>query len=177
MDAPDVLSPALEAALMRFGALIRQVGWRHGLSEAEIDELMQSIRLRLWQARGSREMIESIPASYLYKTAVTASLDLIRRRRDSRHTPLDDSLAVGHDSGARAEHSDLVDHVAAALDGLTRSRRPVVRMYLAGYDQKEIAGLMGWTEPKTRNLLYRGLAELREALSARGFGPSPGRRP
>jgi hypothetical protein len=30
---------------------------------------------------------------------------------------------------------------------------------------------MGWTEPKTRNLLYRGLADLRERLTSMGIGP------
>ena len=41
-----------------------------------------------------------------------------------------------------------------------------------GYPQgREIAALMGWTEAKTRNLLYRGLADLRQALTVRGIGP------
>ena len=47
--------------------------------------------------------------------------------------------------------------------------RPV-RMHLAGYPREEIAKLMGWTEAKTRNLLYRGLADLRERLTAEGIG-------
>jgi len=29
---------------------------------------------------------------------------------------------------------------------------------------------MGWTEGKTRNLLYRGLADLRERLQGMGVG-------
>jgi hypothetical protein len=29
---------------------------------------------------------------------------------------------------------------------------------------------MGWTEGKTRNLLYRGLADLRERLQEMGIG-------
>ena len=41
-------------------------------------------------------------------------------------------------------------------------------MHLAGYSREEIAQLMGWSEAKTRNLLYRGLAELREQLGQRG---------
>ena len=61
--------------------------------------------------------------------------------------------------------------VNAAVDTIPASRRPVVRMYLMGYPREEIAALMGWTEAKTRNLLYRGLADLRQALTARGIGP------
>lgn len=51
-----------------------------------------------------------------------------------------------------------------------RERRPAVRMYLAGYPREEIAELMGWTEGKTRNLLYRGLADLRARLTELGIG-------
>ncbi len=44
-------------------------------------------------------------------------------------------------------------------------------MYLVGYSRQEIADLLGWSEAKTRNLLYRGLDDLRRALSQRGIGP------
>jgi RNA polymerase sigma-70 factor (ECF subfamily) len=44
-------------------------------------------------------------------------------------------------------------------------------MYLAGYNSTEIGALMGWTEAKARNLLYRGLAELRERLAEVGLAP------
>jgi DNA-directed RNA polymerase specialized sigma24 family protein len=44
-------------------------------------------------------------------------------------------------------------------------------MYLAGFERDEIADLLGWSEAKTRNLLYRGLADLRESLQSWGYGP------
>jgi RNA polymerase sigma-70 factor (ECF subfamily) len=47
----------------------------------------------------------------------------------------------------------------------------VVRMHLAGYERHEIADLLGWTEPKTRNLLYRGLSDLRQILESWGIRP------
>jgi RNA polymerase sigma-70 factor (ECF subfamily) len=43
-------------------------------------------------------------------------------------------------------------------------------MHPAGYPREEIASLMEWTEAKTRNLLYRGLADVRARLSAEGIG-------
>ncbi|HZN99197.1 MAG TPA: hypothetical protein VFB61_15800, partial [Gemmatimonadales bacterium] len=68
--APDPLSPALEAVVNKFAGLVRGVGWRHRLSEAEINELMQQVRIRLWQAQGTSEQISGVPASYVYRTAV-----------------------------------------------------------------------------------------------------------
>ena len=60
--------------------------------------------------------------------------------------------------------------VARIQVGISQSRSPAVRMHLAGYPREEIASLMGWTEAKTRNLLYRGLADLRERLAQEGIG-------
>lgn len=57
------------------------------------------------------------------------------------------------------------------LERITPTRAPVARLYLAGYDRHEIARLMGWTEAKTRNLLYRGLADLRAELRKMGVDP------
>jgi RNA polymerase sigma-70 factor (ECF subfamily) len=37
-------------------------------------------------------------------------------------------------------------------------------MHMAGYHRNEIAELLGWTEAKTRNLLYRGLSDLKAKL-------------
>ena len=69
------------------------------------------------------------------------------------------------------EEAETRAEVDRAVASLVASRRPVVRMYLAGYSREEIAQLLGWTEAKTRNLLYRGLADLRERLTARGIHP------
>ena len=74
------------------------------------------------------------------------------------------------DPYGRLEGSEVADQVARALDTIPASRRPVVKMYLAGHPREEIAELMGWTEGKTRNLLYRGLADLRERLTEMGVG-------
>ena len=43
-----------------------------------------------------------------------------------------------------------------------------VRMYLNGYNHVEVADRLGWTEARARNLVYRGLADLRAALGEEG---------
>ena len=176
VEPPDTLSPALEAVLARFASLVRGVGWRHGLADHELDELMQAVRLRLWRARGSSEQITTVPASYVYRTAITAALDLMRARRGAREEPIetvrgDERLAGRGGPAEDLEATELAALVGQAVDAITPSRRPVLRMYLAGYDRDEIAQLLGWSEAKTRNLLYRGLADIRALLTARGVGP------
>lgn len=71
----------------------------------------------------------------------------------------------------RAERGEFRHRLGQALDALTPTRQPVVRMYLAGYNSTEIAEVFGWTEAKARNLLYRGLEDLRARLTALGCHP------
>jgi RNA polymerase sigma factor (sigma-70 family) len=109
---------------------------------------------------------------------MSATLDLIRRRRarpeedleaaesaDSPETP----AAAGPD--ALYEQSELGERIDRAVDELDEPRNVVVRLHLSGYHREEIAQLLGWTEPKVRNLLYRGLEDLRASLIERGIGP------
>lgn len=172
--APDP-SAALEALLERYGALMRLAGIRRGLVTDDVDDLLQEIRLRLWRASARGENLAALPASYLYRTASSAAVDMLRRRRALREealTPAHDREGpVTQDPAALAAGRELGAAVAAALETLAPNRRPVVRMYLAGYTREEIGTLLGWTDAKTRNLLYRGLDDLRGVLSARGYAP------
>jgi RNA polymerase sigma-70 factor (ECF subfamily) len=173
--AADQASLALEAVLADFGSMVRGVGWRHRLSDADIDEVMQEVRIRLWRTKPTSEQIAGVGSSYVYRTAVSAALDLMRRRRTLRvglAESIDDAdlAAPTPDPHASTEALELSEQVARAVETIPATRRPVVRMYLAGYPREEIADLLGWSEAKTRNLLYRGLADLRGRLTEWGIG-------
>ncbi len=175
----DAFSPALERLLTNFAGTLRRVCARYRLAGAEVDELVQEVRIRLWRAHGGSEQghenLAAIPASYLHRTALSAAIDLMRRsraRRADRMVPLDDEVdALPEDAAVDAElaGSELAERVERAIEQIHPSRRPVVRMHLMGHSRDEIARVLGWTEGKTRNLLYRGLADLREQLLAQGI--------
>lgn len=165
------LSRAIDAAVERFRGLILSVAARHHLEPSDLDEVMQDVRLRLWRSRGEVETLREMGASYVYRTAVTAALDILRARRARRTgrdavAPLGETLAAPvEDPGRALEDRELEDRVFRAVDQLAPNRRPVVRMHLAGYDREEIARALGWTVGKVRNLLSRGLADLRVLLA------------
>jgi RNA polymerase sigma-70 factor (ECF subfamily) len=170
------LSTALEATIGRFRRLILGVGHRHGLGEADVDEILQDVRVRLWHSRGHAETLRGVGASYVYRVAVSAALDRLRRRRAKRTgrdavIPLSEATAVTEGPAAATEARDLAERVFAQVARLLPSRRPVVRMYLAGYDREEIARSLGWSVGRVRNLLSRGLADLRALLEREGIGP------
>ena len=168
----DDLSQAIEEVCTRFGALVRHAGRRHGLAPEVLDEVAQEVRIRLWRSLGTGEKIRGAPASYVYRTAVSAALDLLRRRRArggiacvDRAARLEGLSDEARLPGAVLDDEELSRQVSQAVEWLPLARRVAVRLHLAGYDRDEIAALAGWTEAKTRNLLYRGLADLRELLA------------
>ena len=174
---PDIeVSRALHDLISRFDSFVRRTAARHGLMGSDLDDVVQDLRVRIWRSFGTATAIRNASAAYLSRAAISASLDIIRRRRAGKSSgiPLDavaDVSFVERRAGPE-EHvaaADLSRAVHEALGLLAESRRAVVRMYLAGYDRFEIADLLGWTEGKTRNLLYRGLEDLRGILTARGI--------
>jgi len=173
----DRVSSTIEALITRFRTMVRSVGARRGLVESDLDEVLQDVRIRLWQAGEGGKALEELGSSYLYHVATTAALDLLRRRRARRadatediheRTELMTENASPHDA---VEAGELASQIDAAIDTLSIDRRVAVRMHLAGYDRADIARMLGWTEARTRNLLYRGLDDLRRRLTDMGISP------
>ncbi|MGH9855136.1 MAG: RNA polymerase sigma factor [Blastocatellia bacterium] len=148
----------------------------------QFNDIEQEARLRLWHALQNENEIRD-PASYLYRIALTATLDAVRRVKAKREEQLRLTEAEGEDEGAplahpsdpgyspelQAEHRQLVSKVRDALARLSDNRRRAVGLYLEGFSSREIADLLGWSEAKARNLLYRGLHDLRAQLCMEGI--------
>jgi RNA polymerase sigma-70 factor (ECF subfamily) len=175
----DGVSSALDALLGRFRGMVLQVGARHRLSADEVDDVLQEIRIRLWRAHGTGERIGGVSASYLYRTALTAALGVIRRRRRGLTSvpeevldTVDSVQAAPSQPASPAQHvemSELAQVIDRTIAQLAPDRQAAVRLHLAGYDRRETADLMHWSEGRTRNLLSRGLADLRLRLLQQGI--------
>lgn len=168
--AQDRSSLALERVIRRFEDRVRGIARRFDLSPSDLDELFQEVRIRLWKALDDPERIDTLSGSYVYRTATSAAVDLIRKKRKGGdQVPLDANIPNGNPSNpiTQQEAREAGEEISRALERLDARRRPVVRMYLSGYNHKEIAEILGWSRGSTRNLLYRGLADLRGDLSGR----------
>jgi RNA polymerase sigma factor (sigma-70 family) len=173
MASPDVTSAALDAVIARSTKLVRATGRRAGLADCDLDELVQDVRIRLWHALPTERIIAS-SVSYVYRAARTAALDIARRRGHA--WSLDKELQGERSSGApdpgeACEARELRSLLSEALESLSDARRCAVRLRLQGFPSAEIAARLGWTGPKTRKLVSRGLGDLRAALQRRGVGP------
>ena len=175
--SPDAVSGALESLLDRYREAVMRVGRRHGLSDPLLDEAMQELRIRLWRAFPGSDQLAAVSGGYLYRAAVTAALIVLRRRRAKRESGVELSAQFEATTPAREpgpdqslDESELAERVARAVNELPDARQAVVRLHLKGYHRDEIAALLGWSEAKTRNLLYRGLDDLRAILTKQGIG-------
>ena len=59
--------------------------------------------------------------------------------------------------------------IGKAIESLMESRRRPVRLFLLNMTLEEIALYLNWSRDKTRNLLYRGLADLKRILKEQGI--------
>lgn len=148
----------------------------------QLDDIEQEARLRLWRALQSEREITDL-ASYLYRIVVSTTIDAVRRVKTRREEQLrlgeeadDDGVGIillmvdKEQSPERlAERQQVVQKVARVLARLPESRRRAVGLFLQGFNSQEISDLLGWSEPKARNLLYRGLKDLRQGLRAEGI--------
>jgi RNA polymerase sigma-70 factor (ECF subfamily) len=171
------LSAAIERALTRFGDVARRAGAAHGLDGDDMEDVLQEVRIRLWRG-GSVTKLDALSPAYIYRAAVSSAIDLIRRRRTKRELRIDfgaptEQVHEWADTAPAADaelmSAEMLDTIGNALDTLAVNRQVVVRMHLKGYTREETAALLRWSEAKTRNLLYRGLEDLRLELGAQGL--------
>ena len=147
----------------------------------QLDDVEQEARLRLWNGIKVEREIRDIP-SYIYRVAMTTTIDAIRQARSRREKQLrtpgeegDDAsftrpLVAGEPGPDRiAEGRMVLEKVEAILASFEPDRRRAVGLLLQGTSTAEIANLLQWSEPKARNLVYRGLRELRKRLRAQGI--------
>jgi RNA polymerase sigma factor (sigma-70 family) len=146
------------------------------------DDIEQEARLRLWRALQDEREISNL-ASYIYRITVTTTIDAIRRIKSRREDQLrlaeeeneseqsrGQTLTAAPDEAPDrvAERQLLVQKIAAAMAEMPADRRRAVGLHLEGMTGQEIADLLGWSEPRARNLIYRGLKDLRSRLQAEG---------
>jgi RNA polymerase sigma factor (sigma-70 family) len=184
-SAPTVeLEERFNLVVEEFGVLLRRAIVRFCPRDKglQFDEIEQEARLRLWRALQDEREVTNY-ASYLYRIAATATIDALRRVQarheeqleiliDQRTDDGDIMLAPApiKDSPERlAESREAVDKVMSAVAKLPDAQRRAVGMYLQGMTSQDVADLMGWSEPKSRNLVYRGLKELRKSLREEGI--------
>ena len=141
-------------------------------SSLSVDELLQDVRLKLWQMLQS-ENNPALDSSYLRKMVVSVVIDTLRRVQARQEVALADLPEGGELTVAAAQLPDRVQETRErervlhqAISELPERRQAPTRMLLMGFNTKEIANMLKMTEATVRNLAYRGAEDLRVRVSA-----------
>ena len=172
----------LERFLSEHGAALRRAVVRfcphnRGIS---FDDIEQDARLRIWKTLQRERKIEN-PASFISRVAMTATVDAIRRQKTRREDKggLTEELELAQQQSPEPRRSSSPEDLAhrrevraridRALARLQPRRGAAVRLHIQGFSNQEVADLKGWSEPKARNLIYRGLKDLQVELRREGI--------
>jgi RNA polymerase sigma-70 factor (ECF subfamily) len=141
------------------------------------DDLVQQAMMKLLRHEKKGELNPAPKASYLWKVAHSVIVDEIRSVKRKGEVSLDPSEDETNDrlederAGQDRAMWELGNAIRECLGTLESRRRRVVALNLLGHSLPETAEHSGWRYDQVRNLLYRGMRQLRFCLTAKGFAP------
>jgi len=161
---------ALEAIFAAHHVRVFRAAHRITGNVPDAEDVLQTVFLRLSRREAEARAVANL-ASYLYRAAVNAALDLLRARHESTRVALDDPLAQALPGDRRARPDDI--HEAAEIR--RRLRQALARLnpraaevfalrYLEGLDNREIAGLLGTSRVTVAVTLHRARCRLQADL-------------
>jgi RNA polymerase sigma-70 factor (ECF subfamily) len=132
------------------------------------EDICQEIKIKLWRVLNYEKEIANFP-SYIRKIVSSSVIDMLRKLKREQDVFLHEKqkriseMKIDYLSEL-SEREHLRDKLAEAIGLLIESRRQAVKLFLLDMTIEEIAAFYGWSRDKTRNLLYRGLADLKRLL-------------
>lgn len=168
-DARAERARHLEALVTQYGRLVahavRTVAGRSAANDQA--DIEQEVMLALWRRLAAEQPIAH-PASYLYTAAIREAVRVMARVHRRAEQPLEDvpaeAVKVEAEGERHVEQRQRADRLRAALDRLPPDRARAVRGYLAGLDVAEMMELYEWSYQRARNLVARGIADLKAAM-------------
>lgn len=137
----------------------------------DAEDVLQTVFLRLVRREAGAPLSDS-PAHYLHRAAVNAALDVVRSRRAARIRPLDDvepQLTCPPERSPERLHgsSEIRNQVRKALGDLSpKSAEIFILRYFEGYDNHEIARMVGTSRSTVAVVLHRTRHRLREVVGS-----------
>lgn len=159
-----------KALLNRFAVLIKVQISKFNLQKFGLDpeDISQEIKIKIWKILHSEKEIKNYP-SYIRKIINSSVIDLLRKwKREENIFIYERQRKV---SESKKDYlADLLSEdclretIGEAVNSLIESRRKVVKLFLLSMTIEEISAYFNWSKDKTRNLLYRGLSDLKKIL-------------
>jgi RNA polymerase sigma factor (sigma-70 family) len=173
---------AVEETIERFSLLIRSAIRKTcpSIDKSDMDDIEQEVKIAVWkEIRKSEKEIRNL-GSYIWRVAYTTTSKVMKRLSEQRRAlidPQDEALEPEEKFKTsqtelpeiQLQNKELAEIIRESVDSLIDSRRQVVKLYLSGLTADEMTKYFGWSDGKARNLLSRGLADLRKGLEEKGI--------
>ena len=140
-------------------ALVYRAAYRITGTAEDAEDVLQTLFLRLLRRDHSFDF-DGNPKGYLHRAAVNIALDVIRLRR--RTVPPDESMAVDHRTREATESRQLV--LAALRELSPKLAEMFVLKHVEGYDNDEIARLIGTSRGSVAVMLFRARGRLKKSI-------------
>lgn len=168
---------AIKTEASDLGALFREhyqgvfrVAYRITGSHSDAEDALQTIFVRLTPGWTGRDLSPN-PRGYLYRAAINASLDIVRRRKLTNSVSLE-AVELEHglrhtgrnpeDNVVDMELRELLRQAVARLEG--RAATAFVLRYYEGYDNGRIAEILGTSQLVVAVTLHRARTKLRKEI-------------
>ena len=154
----------LERIFLEHQGRVFRAAYRVTGSASDAEDVLQTVFLRLVRREGGAVDVAHL-SSYLYRAAVNTALDVLRARRES--LPLEEAEQVSppgmpEDAALR---EDVRRRLRRALGGLPpRWAELFVLRHFEGYDNHEIARMLGMSRATVGVTLFRARRRLQKAL-------------
>lgn len=137
------------------------------------DDILQEVKIKIWNILSDEKKIDNY-ASYIKKIVNSSVIDHIRSTRRQERIIISEiqqkiSERKSKYTAETAEKDIYKKTIGLSVDSLLESRKKVVKLYLLNMTLEEISEFFHWSTHKTRNLLYRGLNDLKKALREKGI--------
>ncbi len=162
-------APDLETVFTEHYGRVYRAAYRITGNAGDAEDVLQTVFLRLARQGWSPAAIGNIEG-YLHRAAVNAALDLVRMRRDAKSVPVEQAGPVLVDDARlqperREQSRELREIVRRAVACLSpRAAEIFALRYFEGYDNKEIAALLGVSQTDVGVTLHRSRARLQEEI-------------
>ena len=178
MNCPKKHLYEFEKIITRYSNFIRANVLKFNVQKKGIDpeDIYQEVRIKIWRLICDEKKIKN-HALYIKKIVNSSAIDYIRKsRRDEGLILLEKRKRISERKNIYTNNykSDELKRnfkkiTSTAINSLIDTRKKAVKLYLLNLTLDEIAIVCNWSRDKTRNLLYRGLTDLKQKLSDMGF--------
>jgi len=149
----------IERIFKEHHGLIYRAAYRITGNSQDAEDVLQTLFLRLLRRERPPDF-QLNPKGYLHRAAVNIGLDVIKLRK--RNVPPDESIGVDERTSEAAEVQQLV--LAALAELSPKLAEMFVLKHVEGYDNREIAKLIGTSQGAVAVMLFRARVRLKKSI-------------